>query len=357
MDWRSGGATMGEPEVYIVIVNWNGWKDTIECLESVQRLEYAAYTTVVVDNGSTDDSLSYIKDWAEGLLPIDSQLVEYDASSKPVCWVEYERGEAEVGGCKDKEAWVHGSTGAFRLVLIRSNTNLGYAGGNNVGIRYALSAGSVDYVWLLNNDTVVAPNALRSLVTRMLENPRCGMCGSTLVYYDYPELIQARGGAVYSKWTSNHRHIGEFDEVKSECCVSDVEKLMDYVVGASLFVSRQFLEDVGLMSEDYFLYFEELDWATRAGHKWAMCYAPGSIVYHKEGATIGAGALRKERSALADYFNLRNRLVFTRKYYPYALPFVCLTVAGKALARMREGRWSDMRKLTGMIRKGFVARH
>ena len=156
---------MNKPgHVYIVLVNWNGWRDTIECLESVFRLDYPDFMVVGCDNASGDDSLAQIKSWAAGTLviraknPALAELVE-PAIPKPVEWVEYDRPTAEAGGSPDNDA---------RLVLIRTGGNLGFAGGNNVGIRFALAHDDCTHVWLLNNDTVAPPDSLSHLVARGL---------------------------------------------------------------------------------------------------------------------------------------------------------------------------------------------
>ena len=114
---------------------------------------------------------------------------------------------------------------------------------------------------------------------------------------------------------------------------------MNYVVGASMLVKRDFLIDVGLMNEDYFLYFEELDWVLRAGPKFTLAYAPESVVFHKVGATIGTSSDLRKKSQVCDYYSTRNRIRFTQKYYPCALltlyPVLCFAVLGRLLF----GRW------------------
>src|SRR5450830_954663 len=127
---------MQAPLTYIVLLNWNGWKDTIECLESVFRLDYPHFRVIVCDNASRDGSLDHIKAWADGRQAAAASSVVLRSAArplaKPVAWVEYDREQAERGGDAHEQA---------PLVLIQTGANLGFAGGNNVGVRYAQARG------------------------------------------------------------------------------------------------------------------------------------------------------------------------------------------------------------------------
>lgn len=302
-------------KVYILLLNWNNWQDTIECLESVFRNDYPDYQVIVCDNDSRDGSVDQIKAWAEGRLAAgDSgsnhlRQFSFPPVDKPISYVEYNRKQAEAGG-KECAAEV-------RLILIQTGSNLGFAGGNNVGLRYVMARDDFAYVWLLNNDTVIKPDALTKMVQRMQEKPEAGICGSTLPYYHEPEKIWALGGATYNKWLAVPRCIG-INQLKHETVNhQQVETDMDYIAGASMLVTRSFLKDIGLMCEDYFLYFEELDWAVRAKGQYTLAYAPESVVYHKVGASTGSGSKSEE-------FMVKNRILFTGKFFPLALPTVYL---------------------------------
>lgn len=204
---------MTKPKVYIVILNWNGYKDTIACLESIKKLKYNNFAVIVCDNASTDNSLEYISAWI------------------------------------DKE-------NKLKARLIVNKDNLGFAGGNNVGISEALKDLSTEYIWILNNDTEVDVLALDKLVNKMMSNTAIGICGSKLIYWYDHKTIQGYGGK-YNKY------LGIPNSIKAS---SEIAK-MNYPIGASMLVSRKFLNDVGLMCEDYFLYFEELDWSLRGKEK------------------------------------------------------------------------------------------
>ena len=131
--------------------------------------------------------------------------------------------------------------------------------------------------------------------------------------------------------------------------MESIEEQMDYVVGASMLVSVDFLQEVGLMNEDYFLYFEEIDWAMRSSGRYCLCYAPDSYVYHKVGGSIGTSSHPASKSQLCDYYTLRNRLVFTRKYYSYALPAIYLGLCGAFGLRLLFGQWQKARMVLALI--------
>ncbi len=320
--------------VAIILVNWNGWADTIECLESVFRSRDCTYRVVVVDNASTDDSCDRIVAWAEGRLeaaPRSAALrsLSFPPVPKPLPYVVH---------AGDGPVTPRRRDGSPSLALIRNTTNGGFAAGVNTGLRHVLAAPETRYAWLLNNDTVVAPDALAQLVGRMEEAPGAGMCGSTVRYYAAPSTVQALGGARYNKWLGATWHLrpaagGGF------AARAPVERRLSYVLGASMLVSRRFLEDVGAMSEEYFLFFEELDWAIRARGRYTLAFAPDSVVYHKEGASIGTSGDPRRRSAMAECFLVANRLRLTRKFYPLALPTVYVGVALGILRRIAEGQW------------------
>lgn len=321
----------------VVLVNWNGWADTIECLESVFRLDYPDVLVIVCDNGSKDQSLDRIKQWAEGslnvLVAVDNPLRCYSwpPVAKPIDAVVYDRAQAEGGGNEAERA---------RLVLIDTGANLGFAGGNNVGLRYLLGHDDCDFIWLLNNDTVIDSKALQALVARMEEKSAAGMCGSTLLRYGAPDQVQARGGGWYCKWIGLPWHIGQLGTVDSPVDLERIESWMNYVVGASLFIRRELLENVGLLTEDYFLFFEELDLAMRSHKLFQLAYAPQSKVYHKVGRSVGTSSNPWKKSRVCDYYAIRNRLMFTRRFHPEALPTIYLSVLTALLVRLLAGNWS-----------------
>lgn len=288
-------------KTYIILLNWNGWKDTVECLESVFLSTGVTYSVVVCDNDSQDGSITQLSNWAATRFTPDE-------------WTQLSRIEAENAAL---------SMSGKRLILIQNGANLGFAGGNNTGVRLAMQDPNCAYVWLLNNDTVIAPDALSHAVSRMAADKHIGLCGSTLIYYHERDKVQAYGGANYSPLSGRSRHVGAFSHPSTVPTSPEaIEKSLSYIVGAAMLASRAFIEQIGLMQEDYFLYFEEADWATRGKDKFRLGYAPLSLVYHKEGASTGTSA--SGGSALSLYYLFRNRLRFTWRFHRRHLPSVIL---------------------------------
>ena len=309
-------------KVYIILLNYNGWKDTIECLESVFKNDYQNYQVILVDNKSTDDSQKKIIDWLEGKQKViyseDSNLkyLSQPFENKPLTYKIYTETDSE----NIKKTGKDSST----VIFINAESNRGFAAGNNIGIKYALIQNDFSYVWLLNNDTVIKPDALSELLKKADEH-NAGITGSTLMYYHEPDKIQALGSYV-NKFFAMPRVILNKD---------DIEKKLEYIVGASFLISKKLIDKIGLLPEEYFMYYEETDYCYTAGkHNFNITVALNSIVYHKEGAAM------KEKdnngSALADYLALRNKIIFAKKHLPKYLIFVYLSFIGVLINRIRR---------------------
>lgn len=217
------------PQVWCVILNWNGAGHTIECLTALKSCVYPNFTVLLVDNRSTDDSVSRIR------------------RSHP------------------------------DILLLESKTNLGFAGGNNIGIRYALAHGA-DYIWLLNNDTTPAPDALSGLVSKATSDRRIGAVGSVCYYASDPSKVQGWAGARINLWLGYGR-------------LSTVPRRDDWfhsLNGASMLISRAVLDDIGLLDEAFFMYWEDTEFCVRLRKKgWHIAAAPQSFVLHKVNASAG----------------------------------------------------------------------
>jgi GT2 family glycosyltransferase len=202
--------------------------------------------------------------------------------------------------------------------ILRCGQNLGYAAGANLGFILALKDRLTKYVWLLNDDVAVEPSCLRHMISRSESVPNAGICGSRCVYYHNPDRIQALGGGKFFRWSGRSTLIGNMSPANTVVNQSHIEQELDFVFGASMLVSRSFLESVGLMSEEYFIYYEENDWAMRGRDRWAFLYSHDGIIFHKGGATIGTGTSLATTSPRAEFYALRSRLIFTRKFFPLA---------------------------------------
>jgi len=314
----------------IVLVNWKRANDTCACISSIQNSADSNWYLVVCDNFSQDGSAEIFKNFLGATF--EPRCRHTDDSVEVVDYFEK-------GNYQNK----------LLVTLVINSENSGFSRGNNIALKYSSPLIKADYFWFLNNDTVVEPCALNHMLTRMNGNSNIGICGSTLVY-DFDRLtIQAYGGAEYQKWTGAVREIGNRTQLGFPSDQQSVEKRMSYVSGASMLVSKEFLETVGPLSEDYFLYYEEIDWAIRARKKgFRLGYASDAIVYHKEGAALGSGK-SEGRSLLAEYYGVRNRLVFTRKFYPWALPSVFCFSLLQVLRRCLQGRWGHARLMAAVL--------
>lgn len=296
------------PLTWIVILNWNGAEDTIGCIDAVRDLTGARWRLAICDNASDDDSLPRLR-----------------AALRQ----RFGDGYVELA-----ETGIADAATDQNVYLIRNAGNYGYAGGNNVGVRLALRDPAMAFTWILNNDTLPQPGALSALLSHAASHPRHGMIGSTLLYAHRPDLIQGAGGARYNRWTGLVQHLG-WNEPK-EVAARFADAPMDYVIGAAMFIRRAWLEQVGLMDDGFFLYFEEIDYCRRGRHLFDLGYAPDSLVLHKEGGTTGGH--RDQISWLADFYNLRNRLRVTWRHFPYAMPTIVAGLCVTALNRLWRGQ-------------------
>ena len=295
------------PRVAIIILNWNGWKDTIECLESLYQITYPNYDVIVVDNGSKDESIEKIKEYVEGKIKVESKFFEYDPSNKPIRIIEYTREEAEAGGGKEEE--IANLPSDRKLTLIKNEKNYGFAEGNNIGMRYALKALNPNYVLLLNNDTVVDKEFLGELVKVGEEDEMVGFAGPKIYYYDFNgrrDVINFAGGKL-SMWKGQSCHIGYNKIDKGEY---DRTREVDYLEGSCFLIKNKVVNHIGMLDVQYFLYWEETDFCARA-HKvgYNIVYVPKAKIWHKIAAASGGTS-----NTLSAYYMTRNRFLFMKNH-------------------------------------------
>lgn len=313
---------------------------TLDCVESLLRSTCTDFHVVVCDNGSGDDSVAQMLSWAR-------RQPAGVAAPEPLLGT-------------DAAAQRH----RYRVSWITSPRNLGYAGGANLGLNWGLQQPCFTHFWLLNNDSLVDAAALGFMLDHMRRRPEVGICGARIIYLGDRQRIQARGGAHFNRWTGRGRHLGHGAAADADHDPAQVERQMSYVCGASMFASRRFVETVGLLDESYFLYFEELDWVTRAAGRFAFSYEPRAVVWHHEGATIGSSSDSGRSSALSDYFMCRGVLRFTRRYHPLALPSVWLTAFARSMrlglsgqSRRMVAQWQALFGLSRQAPDQWVSHH
>ena len=289
-------------------MNWNGYVDTIECLESVYRITYPNYDVVLVDNASEDGSITHIISYADGKIAPESNFFAYSSRNKPIGFTEYTEEIAETGGNAAEEARLSLWPFNRRLRLIRNDKNYGFAEANNIAIRYALKALNPDYFLLLNNDTVVDQRFLDELVAAGESDATIGIAGPKIYYYDFEgkrDVIYFTGGS-FDAWRGQPRIINSSETDRGQY---DQMCEVDFVNGASLLARRSMVDQVGLLSTDYFLYWEENDWCIRAAKSgFKSVYVPRAKIWHKIFRSIA------KTGGQGTYYAVRGRFYFMKKY-------------------------------------------
>lgn len=257
---KAGGNEMVAtcPRVSIIVLNWNSYEVTRDCLLSLEKIDFPNHEVVLVDNGSGDGS-------AERLAK------EFPCAR-----------------------------------FIRNERNLGFSGGNNVGIRNAMTRGP-NYLLLLNNDTVVAPNFLSELVRVAESDPQIGLLNPKIYYFDPPDRIWYAGG-VRKPWRVFPVHLGL--RRRDDGSYNQTREV-SFITGCALLIKTAVVRKIGLLDDMFFLTFEDADWsmrASRAGFK--HFYVPASVIWHKDSYCTNM----KLGHAGKNFYNMRNTVLFARKY-------------------------------------------
>lgn len=276
-------------KIYIVLVNYKNYIDTIECLESLYRINYPNYQIVIVDNNSGDGSVDHIISWAKGdILPetiFKGEICHY--VNKPIEYLTFDRKDIERFDIKIDERGFYNP-----LVIIKSDFNGGFAFGNNIALKYALRKGDFSYVLLLNNDTIVKDDFLINMVNAS-SYKNVGLTGCKIYYAHNRSKIWFNSG-YFNDWTGRIKH------KKKE--VNTKESISDFVTGCCMLIKREVLEKVGLFDETYFMYVEDVDYSYRVRQAgYLLNIAHNAIIWHKVG-----GSQSKELSYFAIYRVMKN---------------------------------------------------
>lgn len=255
--------------VAIIILNWNGRDDTLACLKSLSRLDYPNFQIIVVDNHSSDDSVVAVK------------------SAYP------------------------------NLTLLETGENLGYVGGNNVGLEFAQQQ-NFDFALLLNNDTEVDPQFLQMLVNSAEADPTVGIVGPTIYYFDAPQTIWSAGGAIdWRQGVTRMVGLNETDHGQ----FGQVAQPVDFVTGCALLIKMPVVAQIGALDHRFFAYYEETEWCVRAArHGYKVMHVPTAKIWHK--ISIQA----REASPMVHYYMTRNRLLFLKLSKAGVLPWLTTLV-------------------------------
>ncbi len=282
--------------IAVVVLNWNGWKDTIECLTSLLMSSYKRFSVVLVENGSEDDSLERLMEWSEGRIGV---VVGPYGKEEVKVRVEF------INSHK-----MHGGFSSDRIILIRNSRNLGYAGGCNVGIRYALS-NDFDYIMLLNNDTTVESDCLKRLSDFLNNNTEYHVATPMICYYDRPDRIWNCGGRLTMRGSKRYYFS---DKRCSEVRQNNFKKIT-FITGCGLFARSKIFKEYGLLSERFFFGEEDYEFSLRMKkNRIGMAAVMGSKIFHKVAATMD-NLFVGNRLAHA-YIALLNRYIDMKTYYP-----------------------------------------
>lgn len=349
------------PEVSIIILNWNGWKDTVECLESLYHVDYPNYNVILVDNNSEDHSLEKVRDYCNGTIKPESSFFDYEPGNKPIELVEFDENQLNViyNNNEELKAFDNGFQSSEskhkltqnKLILIKNNENYGFAKGNNIGMNFALKVLDPHYIMLLNNDTVVKKDFLTELVNAAEKNPEIGMAGSKILKYDNPQIIDSTGHILKMGRIIDRGH-DEPDEGQYD----KSEYLIGVIAAASLY-KKEMLKQIGLFDETFFTVYEDAELSWRS-HKngWKARYVPTSIVYHKRGKSL------KKKSVNAQMIKLQSRnMLTTLKRYgtfkdKFQYSFIILADGGYYLKERLAGRNNiKITQLVGQTVKSYFS--
>jgi GT2 family glycosyltransferase len=312
------------------VLNWNAWEETRACIESLLEGTVHPRQIVVCDNGSMDDSVEHLSQW------LQARELSFVVLSPQQALAE--------------------SAPSADIVLVAIPNNLGYAGANNIGLRYAIERAGAQYVWILNGDTVAERTALERMLALAESDPLIGMVGAKLLRYDAPDTIQAAGGGYIVPVICHDTQLGAGKNAK---CFDGTPIPLDHLIGASLLVRAQAARETGPIDESYFLYREETDWCIRMRRAgWRLYCCGTAVVWHRQAHSVGF------KSPIHDYYAVRNMLHLVRKLYPRCLPtafgYFALRSLLPKLARM------EFRRLRAVLlalrdflmgRKGRAAEH
>ena len=288
---------MSDPRVITVILNTNHRDDTLACLDSLRHTLYRAHSVIVLDNNSSDGSLDAVR----SLFP-----------------------EVEV------------------VSLAR---NLGYGGNNNVGIELACQHGA-DWIFVLNEDTILAPDCITRMVEVGESDGRIGMVGPMVYHHSEPDVIQSAGGRLGPAWEALH-----YGENERDCDQFDHPHDVDWLSGCSMMVRRACVDQAGALDDRFFYYYDETEWCLRAReYGWRIVHVPAAHLWHK-------GVQREYRpSPNVTYYNTRNHfLMLARRRAPLKVWLAAWQATLRTLTSWTvKPRWRAMREHRNAMWQGTL---
>lgn len=295
------------PKVSIILLNYNGAVDTIDCLQSLKKVSYLNYNIIIIDNASSDDSMEKIEHYFQ-----EQAHEKYSIFSSP-------------------DEAMHNKQQGAKYSLVQTGCNGGYGYGNNVGIKYALKIGA-DYVLLLNNDTIIDSGFLEPMVYMCEEDKSIGIASGKIYFYDKPDVIWF-GGGNYNKYTGNLKHIN----YNKKDTNSLIHEHSTFITGCLCLIPKFIFEKVGYINEEYFMYAEDLEYSQRvlkSGYK--LKVSQKSCIWHKVGGSSGG-----ELTEFSVYWTTKNRLRFMKETMrPFFWPFVFFNVFKPSIKWLFQGNFN-----------------
>lgn len=294
---------MNNPSVYIIILNWNGFNDTKELLDSLRNINQKNVKILVVDNNSSGNDVKQL----------ETNYKDF-------------------------------------IQILKCDSNLGFAGGNNVGIKSSLDQ-NADFILLLNNDTVVEKGFLEPLINKFNAEDQAGIVAPQINYFSQPKRIWSAGGKI-----SKVRGSGFAISNKLDNEIPQTDRYVDFVSGCCMLIKAQVFKRVGLFDEKFFLYVEDTDLCFRvkkAGYR--IFVTPQSKIFHKVNSST-----KNDFSVLPLYYTTRNRLYFSKKNFPFyyylTLLFISLTMLFKGILWFITGQFKNVKAVLNAFTDFFLDR-
>ncbi len=299
--------------VFIVVLNFNNWRDTVECLDSLLEITYKNYSIVIVDNDSNDGSPEKIVTHCRGI----SEEIDILNTNEQIT--------------------AHKKT--VRIKLLRADKNGGYGYGNNLGIKYALSE-RADYVLIINNDTIVDPDFLQPLVNTCEDDKTMGIVSGKIYYYDKPDTIWSNGGHFHSCTGKVEQF--NFNE-KDNGLIPEGE--INFISGCMWFIPVDVIREVGYINEEYFMYMEDIDYCHRVLERdYKLAVVPESRIFHK------AGDRDKSFSKFSVYWRSRNYMILLKRTEPFFFNRILKALVFNIFYSIRLIKYMKMSRIPDQLR-------
>jgi len=292
------------PKISIILVNYKTWQDTIECVESILCNDYQNFEIIIVEVSNQNNSLQELKNYSQNI---------------------------------------------GKVKIIEFPENKGFAEANNIAIKYVLEQNKSDFLWILNNDTVIKKNSITELLNFYInkKDDKIGFIGSKLMYYNNPNLIQTVGGKI-NRWLAISKLIGKGEIDTGQ--YDNQELKPDFVIGAAMFLHKNLISEIGQMPTGYFLYSEDIDWCITAQKFGFVNFtATKSVVLHKQGKTIGNKYLEEDFNPVTGKYLYSSYLKLFKKHFKINVPMAYFMLTKKMFGRLARNKKTEAKIILNVI--------